>query len=179
MKSVFVVPSLLVLWSFAFAAPPPTPPSTPPPEVAKTVDAFNGKWTLETTMTAPGGKPVKFAETVDCHKGAHGRAVICVDRSTVPGEPPTEYDYLVGYDADTKMVHLFTVGSPGEVHDHRCKWNDDKVLECEPLKATLGGQPITETFAFTFEGNKLTLKGMTVTADGPIAFEASGKRSGS
>ena len=188
MKRLIVVSSLLALWSLAYCASavhaagkPATgagaATKAPPPEVAKTIEAFNGKWILETTMTPPGGKPVKFSEKIDCHKGAHGYSAICVDRFTAPGEGPTVYNYLVGYDVDTKIVHLFAVGSPGEVHDHRCNWTNDKVLECVPLEATLGGQPITETFAFTFDGNKLTMKGTTVTTDGPISFEATGRRS--
>jgi hypothetical protein len=189
MKRLIVVTSLLALWSVAIstravhaAGKPATgagaATTAPPPELAKTVDAFNGKWSLETTMTQPGGKPVKFSETIDCRKGAQGHSAICVDRFTAPGEGRTEYDYLVGYDVDTKIVHLFAVGSPGEVHDHSCKWSSEKVLECVPLQATLGGQPITETFAFTFDGNKLTMKGTTLTKDGPISFEATGRRSG-
>ncbi len=188
MKRLIVVSSLLA-WSFAFstsavhaagtpAAEAGATTKAPPPEVAKTVDAFNGKWVLETTMTRPGGKPVKFREKIDCRKGAREHSAICVDRFTAPGEGPTEYNYLVGYDVDTKTVHLFAVGSPGEVHDHSCKWSSEKVLECVPLKAILDGQPITETFALTFEGNKLTMKGTTLTTDGPISFEATGRRSG-
>jgi hypothetical protein len=172
MKRLIVVSVLLALGSLAYAAT-----KAPPPEVAKTLEAFNGKWTLETTMTPPGGKPVKFEETINCRLGAQGHSAICVDRFTAPGEGPTEYNYLVGYDGDTKSVHLFAVGSRGEVHDHRCNWTNDKVLECAPLAATLGGQPITEAFVFTFDENKLTLKGTTVTTDGTISFEAKGSRS--
>ena len=188
MKRSLVVSSLVVLCSLAWlggagnaaerSATKKTAvaPATPP-EVARTVDAFNGKWTLETKMTPPGGQPVKFPETIECHKGAHGRSAICVDRFTAPGEGPAEYNYLVGFDADTKIAHLFAVGSPGEVHDHRCTWKDDKVLDCEPLEATLGGQPIKETFSFTFNGNMVAMSGSTVTKDGPIKFEAVGTRS--
>jgi hypothetical protein len=189
MKRSFVVSSLAVLSSLAWlvsagiAAEKPATEKTavapaPPAEVAKTVNAMIGKWTLETTMTPPGGKPIKFPETIDCHKGAHGRSAVCVDRFTTPGEGPAEYDYLVGFDPDTKIAHLFTVGSPGEVHDHRCSWTDDKVLACEPLKATLGGQPIEETFSITFDGDKIMMKGTTVTKDGPVNFQAAGMRAG-
>ena len=189
MTRSIVVSSLLALWPFAFSASavhPAAEPATgagattkaPPPEIAKTVDAFNGKWVLETTMTRPGGKRVKFEEKLDCRKGAQGHSAICIDRFTAPGEGPTEYNYLVGYDVDTKIVHLFAIGSPGEVHDHSCKWSSEKVLECVPLTAALNGQPITETFALTFDGNKLTMKRTTSTANGPIAFEATGRRSG-
>ncbi len=149
-----------------------------PPELTKTINAFIGKWTLETTMTPPGGKPVKFPEAVECHKGSHGRAAICVDRFTAPGEGPTEYNYLVGYDPDAKVAHLYAVGSPGEVHDHRCVWSGDKVLQCGPLEATLGGQPIKETFSFTLDGNKIEINGTTETKDGVVKFASSGTRAG-
>jgi hypothetical protein len=188
MKPSLVVSSLVLLWSVTWpgaagnaaeksAAVKTAVAPAPPAEVARTVNAFIGRWTFETTMTPPGGKPVKFPETIDCHKGAQGRSAICVDRFTAPGEGPTEYDYLVGFDADTKIAHLFAVGSLGEVHDHRCTWSGQKVLECEPLEATLGGQPIKETFSFTFDGNKVTLRGTTVTKDGPVQFDAAGTRS--
>lgn len=177
MKRSLALCSFLALGSLNAATGKPAAAPALPPDVTKTINMLNGKWTLETTMTPPDGKPLKFPETIDCHKGAGGRSAVCVDRSSPPGQGPTEYDYLIGFDTDTKIAHLFAVGSPGEVHDHRCRWSGDKVLDCEPLEATLDGQPIKETFSLTFDGNKIKLKGTTVTKDGPINFEATGTRS--
>lgn len=164
-------------WGVARAANPPAQPAADPPELKRTVDAFAGRWKLQTTMTPPDGKPVKVAETVECKKAVMNKAATCIDRSTIPGMGPTEYAYLVGYDVDTKLVHLFAVGSQGEVHDHKCTWKDEKTLECEPLKATLGGSPITEEITFSWPDAKtLNLSGKITTKDGVVQIAATGKR---
>jgi hypothetical protein len=156
--------------SAAVAAP------APPPEIQRTVEAFAGEWSLQTTMTPPGAPPATFAERVVCKKAVMGRAVSCVDTAAVPGMGAVESAYLIGYDAETKAVHLFAMGSPGEVHDHKCVWKDAKALDCEPYKGTAEGSPITETVSFIFDGNNIRLKATTVTKDGTVAVEATGKR---
>ena len=148
------------------------------PEVKKTVEAFVGTWNLRTTMTLPGAPPATFAEKVVCERTAMGRAVSCVDTATVPGMGATEYAYLLGYDEETRAVHLFAIGSPGEVHDHKCVWKGDVTLDCEPLRATMGGSAITEAMSFVFAGDDLTLRVTTMTGGGEVGIQASGRRVG-
>jgi hypothetical protein len=160
-------------------APAAAAAPAPAPEIKKTVDALAGKWTMNVAMTLPGQPaPVKFPEKFDCKKSAGGRAVTCVDTAKVPGMGPVDFTHLVAYDAERKAVHWFAVGSTGEVHDHVCHWKDDKVLDCEPLKATMDGNPITETFSVTVDGNTVKVASTTTTKDGPVKVEATGKRGG-
>jgi hypothetical protein len=155
------------------------PPPAPPPEIKKTVDALAGKWSMATTMMVPGQPaPVKFAEKFDCKKVAGGRGVTCVDTAKVPGMGAMDFTHLIAYDAERKAVHWFAVGSTGEVHDHVCHWKDDKTLDCEPLKATMEGSPITETFSIIFDGSNAKISATTTTRDGPYKVESTGKRGG-
>lgn len=155
-------------------------PAAPPaaPEVKKTVDALNGTWTFNQVMTMAGAPPVKFVEKMDCKKVAQGRAVHCTDTSTIAGMGTMEYQFLIGYDEETKSVHVFAIGSPGEVHDHKCNWKGDKTLECEQYKGTSGGKPLTEDVSFEFDGNNATIKAVTVNKDGKVSVEGTGKRKG-
>jgi hypothetical protein len=146
------------------------------PGIKKTVDAFVGKWSLSTTVTPPGAAPVTFPEVVDCKRAAMGRALACVDTSTMPGMGATEYAYLIGYDGETDTVHMFAIGSPGEVHDHKCAWKSDTALDCEPHVGTVGGVASTETLSFVFAGNALTLNATTAGPDGSVVVQAKGTR---
>jgi hypothetical protein len=154
------------------------PTTAAAPGVKKTVEAFSGAWEMKTTMRLPGAQPATFAEKVVCRQAALGRAVTCVDTFTPPGMGANEYAYLIGYDAETDVVHLFSIGSPGEVHDHHCKWKGDETLECEPLQATMDGSPVTEVVSLGFSRNQLTLKATTTTKDGPVVVEGTGRRVG-
>jgi hypothetical protein len=147
-----------------------------PPEVEKTVAALAGRWSLTTTMTAPGAAPVTFPQTVDCKRAVMGRAVACVDTWSAPGVGAAEYRYLIGYDVETSRVHLFSMGSPGEVHDHTCGWKSDTMLECDPHVATMGGLPSTETVSFVFSANTMTFDGTTTGPDGAVVIHSKGTR---
>jgi uncharacterized protein DUF1579 len=146
------------------------------PEIEKTVAALAGRWTLSTTVTAPGTAPVTFPETVECRRAVMGRALSCVDTATMPGMGATEYAYLIGYDVETGTVHLFSIGSPGEVHDHKCVWRGEKALDCEPHVGTMGGAPSTETVSFVFAGDAMTLNATTAGPDGTVVIQAKGTR---
>jgi hypothetical protein len=157
------------------AKPAPAAAPAPPPEVKKTVDAWAGKWTLQTTLTPKGAPPIKFTETIDCKRVALGVAVSCIDSGSVPGAGSVEYAFLGGYDPESKAVHMFVIGSSGEVHDHKCPWKG-KTMECELYKGTKGGKPLTELVAFTLDGDTLTVKGKVIDKDGETGISSSGTR---
>ena len=170
---------LLLGWLGSLTAWATETPKAPelPPEVKKTVDALAGRWSATTTMMAPGAKePVKFNEKMDCKRASGGRAASCVETAKVPGLGTMDFTHLVSYDPERKAVHWFAVGSTGEVHDHTCHWTDDKTLDCEPLKATMNGAPLTETMKMVFEGNKITITGTTTTKEGETKLESVAKR---
>jgi hypothetical protein len=177
MNRLFLATTLLATTGLAaWATEPPKAPELPP-EVKKTVEALAGKWSATTTMTMPGAKaPVKFSEKMECKRASGGRAASCTENAKVPGMGTMDFTHLVSYDPERKAVHWFAVGSTGEVHDHVCHWTDDKTLDCDPLKATLNGGPITEIVKMVFDGNKFTVIATTTTKEGDTKVEMVGKR---
>jgi hypothetical protein len=154
----------------AETAPPPAP------ELKKTVDAFAGKWVYDTTVTMPGGKPVKTKLMVDCRKTALGKAVSCQWSGNIPGDGPFEGTAVVGYDTFGKSVHFMGIFSDEEVHVHKCAWKGS-TLACEPLKGGMGGGPITEEFSLTFDGNASSFTSVCTFPDGGKAtFEGKATR---
>jgi hypothetical protein len=154
------------------------PPAPPPPEMKKTVDAFAGRWAFRGSLTLPDGraKPVKTKLT--CAKAAGGKAVSCTEDGEVVGLGPMHGAYLVGYDTFTKRVHFMAMTSDEAVHNHPCDWKDEHVLACEPLKAGMNGQPITEEFSVSFEGSGAAIKATVLLPDGSrMLIDIKGKRS--
>jgi hypothetical protein len=148
----------------------------PAPELKKTVDAFAGKWVYDTTVTMPGGKPVKTKLSMDCRKTAAGKAVSCLWSGNIPGDGPFEGTAVVGFDTFGKSVHFMGIFSDEEVHDHKCAWKGN-TLGCETLKGGMGGGPVTEDISLSFDGNKSTFSSVCAFPDGGKAtFEATGKR---
>jgi hypothetical protein len=160
----------------------PSQPATPPEpkptaEQAKTVEAFNGDWTFEATITPPGGKPIKAPIGMSCKKIAQGKGAACATSETIAGVGPMEASFLIGFDPFDKTMHFMAVTSDDEIHDHRCKWKDDNNLACEPLKGGLGGQPVTEELSFSFEKDAAGFSSVTTMKGGKFVFTATnGKR---
>jgi hypothetical protein len=170
--NVLTLLTLLVGVSAARAesAPPPAP------ELKRTVDAFAGKWLYDTTITMPGGKPVKAKLTMDCRKTALGKGVSCLWSGNIPGDGPFEGTAVVGYDTFGKKVHFMGIFSDEEVHDHACAWSGNE-LKCEPLKGGMGGGPVTEEFSLNFDGNNSSWVSICTFKDGSKGtFDAKGRR---
>jgi hypothetical protein len=73
---------------------------------------------------------------------------------------------LVAYDFYSKAVHFMAVTSDDEVHDHKCQWQGEQRLVCEPLKAGMSGMTITEELEFSAAPKKLGLKAVMTMPDG-------------
>lgn len=132
----------------------------PAPEVRKTVEAFEGRWTLHGTIVMPGAAPQAATLKMDCRKTAKGKAVAC----TLSG--PFEGSALVAYDAYSKAVHFMAVTSDDEVHDHKCHWQGAERLVCDPLKGGMAGMAITEELEFSAGRKQLSLKAVMTMPDG-------------
>ncbi len=145
------------------AAGEATPP--PPPELARTVTAFLGKTVYDSTITMPGGQPMKTRFVFDCKKTALGKAVTCLFTGNIPGVGPYEGSFLVGYDTYGKAVHFMAMTSDEEVHDHKCTWSGDN-LSCELLKGGTGGQAASEDLSFSFAGRTRSFKSTITFGDG-------------
>ena len=160
----------------ARAADAPKPPA-PAPEVKKTVDAFAGHWSYDTTVTMPGAKPVKAPIEMACKKCALGKAVACTFTGNIPGSGPMDAAILVGFDTFHKNVHFMAMTSDEEVHDHVCNWRSATELVCDPLRGGLMGDEVTEDFSLTFTGDRGTFRSTMKLKDGSqILFEGNGKR---
>ena len=136
----------------------PAPP--PPPEVKKTVDAFAGRWTLDGTIVMPGEGPKKATIKMNCKKTAKGKAVACDMAGAF------DASVLVAYDSYSKAVHFMAVTSDDEVHDHKCLWQGDQKLTCDPLKGGMAGMAITEDLEFAIGPKRLGFKAVMTMPDG-------------
>ena len=175
----FALLTALVLSTTAIAEEKAAAPAPVTPEVAKTVQAFLGKWTVNGTMTAPAlSAPAPTKMLVDCQLTALGGALNCTAKADITGLGPVEMGTLIGYDPEGKVVHFMVISSAGEFHDHMGTWKDDKTLEFQPLKFKNHGQDATEDFGFSFTGpNAMSFKSVTTNADGTKeTFEGTGTR---
>lgn len=142
---------LVLLASTAAAA---QQPPAPPPEVKKTVDAFFGNWASSITMTTPDGKETKFKGTWACGKKiAGGIAVECSMSTKIPGMGEMIESDFIGYDPETKSVHMMTWSNAGEIHDHKGTWTDDKTVTID-FTGTAGGKPLQEHMVITWADAK-------------------------
>jgi hypothetical protein len=153
------------------------PPQPPPPEMKKTVDAFAGRWAFTGSLTLPDGKARSVKTKLTCNKAAGAKAVSCTEDGEVVGLGPMHGAYLIGYDTFTKRVHFMAMTSDEAVHDHPCSWKDEHLLACDPLKAGMNGQPITEEFSVSFEGAAAAIKATVLLPDGSrMLIDIKGKR---
>jgi hypothetical protein len=154
------------------------PPQPPPPEMKRTVDAFAGRWAFAGSLTLPDGKARPLKTKLTCTKAVAGKAVSCIEDGAVVGLGPMHAAYLIGYDTFTKRVHFMAMTSDEAVHDHPCTWKDEHLLACEPLKAGMNGQPITEEFSVSFDGGGAAIKATVLLPDGArMLVDIKGKRS--
>jgi hypothetical protein len=120
-----------------------------PPEVARTVAAFVGRWTLDVTDTEPGAAPAHFPLTLECRRTALGAAVACDITADVPDAGPIEASLVVGYSPDERQVRWMEISSTREYHDHHGVWRGD-AIEFEQLRYTVDGAQATEHLKVEF-----------------------------
>jgi hypothetical protein len=161
----------------AVAPPPPRPLA---PEVAATVDRLVGRWTFEVKVSFSGAdKPAVSRFVYDCRRVALGHAVSCSGSLDVPGVGRVEEVSLVAYDPESKLVHMMTVNSGGDFHDHRGGWSGN-TLELE-AETTSGGRHVQEriTFAVDDRGGA-TYRSVATLSDGAsVTVQGAGHRTAS
>lgn len=165
---------------------PPAKPVVlaPPAEVAETVRNFQGNWTFDASLKAPGmSQASTFKMTFNCKPIAGGNAVSCESRAKTPAGP-FEGTFLIGYDPFSKAVHFIGVTSQFEIHDHVCHWNQGVAgkfgLGCTPLKAGTGadGKELIEELSIGFhkDGKEVEFTSTShLTGGGEIVFSGRGK----
>ena len=165
--------SLLLVASGAARAEESAP--APAPEVARTSEAFNGRFTVDGTLAMGTAPASKVKVTVACRKVARGRASSCTLAAKTP-MGPMEGAMLVGYNALDKAVHFMSMTSDGEVHDHVCRWQGN-ALGCDRLKGNMGALAVTEDLSFRFEGSTMSFQSLTILPDGTrMAFAGTGRK---
>jgi hypothetical protein len=149
-----------------------------PLDAKKIVDAFVGSWSGTGTLTAPGAQPVRFPVALECKRAAGGRVANCVQSGTLPGEGAFEAILIIAVDDETRVVHFMGANSTGQADDHKCSWKSGKRLECEPLKRTQAGQPISVTMVADFlDPSTMSSRSVTTLAGGAkIVMEGVVKR---
>jgi hypothetical protein len=157
-------------------AAPASGAAGPPPELARTVQAFAGRWTLDATQVLPGGESEKAKVHVDCKQAAMGKGAACDMRGTFPRTGAWEGHFLIGFDTFGGKVHVMAVTSDESVHDHTCAWQGP-ALVCDRLVGGSGGQPVTEDLRFVFDAGTMTIKVVAKMKEGgQVFFDATGKR---
>ena len=86
-----------------------------------------------------------------CEKVAVGWAVVCNVHVDMGAMKLDEAD-VIGWDANTRSLHVFSVSSDGVAHDHKGTFAND-VLALE-YGATRDGKPFHEALSFTFKSPK-------------------------
>jgi hypothetical protein len=166
--------SLFTLLPGAVARAGETAPA-PAPEVARTSDAFQGRFQVDGTLAVGSAAPAKVRFAITCRRTALGRAAACSMAAKTP-LGPMEGSMLVGYNELDKAVHFMSMTSDGEVHDHVCRWKGS-TLACDPLKGNLGAMSVTEDLSFQFDGKKMTFESRSTLQDGTrIVFTGTGRK---
>ena len=135
----------------SFAARAAEGPPAPPAEVKELFGWMSGTWTAKDVVATVGGKTVKGTSKVTCDKSAAGYGLTCKVQVAM-GPMKIEEVTLVGWDAGTNLLHMFTVNNDGAAHDHKGTFANS-VLALE-YDATKDGKPFHETLSFTFKGPK-------------------------
>jgi hypothetical protein len=126
-------------------------PPAPPAEVKQLLAQMAGTWTAKDVSAMVEGKTVKGTSKVTCDKSAAGVALTCKVRVEM-GPMKLEEIAIIGWDAATGSLHLFSVNNDGSAHDHKGTFANN-VLALE-YGATTDGKPLHEALSFTFKGPK-------------------------
>lgn len=91
----------------------------------------------------------------------------------LPGLGPVDESDLWGYDPGADLVHMFSITSFGDVHDHAGRWTDERTLALQ-WRGVREGQEAIEEISITLpSGGEMHVRStMTVGGQPAGAFEA-------
>lgn len=109
---------------------------------------LEGTWTGQATVTAQ-GDTLRFVLTFAVTRIANGLGYYVVGTANIPGLGAYQEASLLGYDAGKDLVHLFSVTTTGETHDHAGRFDraGNIVFKYEGVK---DGKRYVETIPMTF-----------------------------
>ena len=177
-QNLFATLLALILALTCVSQTPPTPNQAEPPlQVKQTVDAVAGRWVGSMIAVLPGPASDQFPWEMTCKTVALGSGVAC-SMTGIASIGPIEEACLLAYDPEGKAIHFMCVTSMREVHDHKGRWTNDREIQFEPYKTSMGGQPVTEDVTFTFPNpDHIKTRSVISTKDGSrMTFEFSGIR---
>jgi len=152
-------------------------PPKPSPEIQR-ITALAGTFDGEASYTV-GGKTTKFTLHHVNKVIAGGFGLAAHEEADVPGMGHYEAENLFGWDPGRQMLHLFSVTSDPNTHDHAGKWTDahHATLRYEGLR---DGKKLVEVIPMeVVNADEYRFKStLTVAGGSPEVFEATMKRTG-
>jgi hypothetical protein len=140
------------------------------------ITALAGEFDGDASYTS-GGRTVRFTLHHTNRVIAGGFGLACHEQAELPGLGHYEAENLFGWDAGRRMLHLFSVTTDPNTHDHAGAWRDSMhvTLRYEGLR---DGQRIIEVIPFEIIGPDAYRFRSTVTVPGqsPEVFEATMRR---
>lgn len=120
----------------------------PGPEGAKRLERFLGEWVVEGSLTME-GNAAPVAGHWSFVPAAAGWGLRSKFEGMIEGMGRADEDDLVGFDAETGLVHIYSLTNTGNVHDHVGDWTGADTMEfvCE---TTQGGAPYREVITCDF-----------------------------
>lgn len=94
-----------------------------------------------------------------------GYGVQLHERFEIPGEGTLEGISLMGFDHETEMLHMYSIMSSGDVHDHFGRWIDEESLSLQ-YAAPQAGRSFTELVPMSIESKDAYRFSTIVLLDG-------------
>jgi hypothetical protein len=147
----------------------------PPPEIQR-ITALAGTFDGTATYTA-GGRTVQFTLHHVNRVIANGFGLAVHEQAELPELGPYEAENLFGWDAGRRMIHLFSVTTDPNTHDHAGRWQDAKHVTLR-YEGVRDGRRMVEVIPFQIVSPDTYRFRSTVTVAGspPEVFEATMKR---
>lgn len=123
-----------------------------PPKVSEQIKRLitlgTGEWVGKATLTT-GDQTLNFQLTMSNKAISGGWGLLSMVHGIIPGMGSYNETDMFGYDAGRDLLHLFSVTSFGETHDHSGRWVNDKRMEFR-YEGVVDGAPIIEEIVAEF-----------------------------
>jgi hypothetical protein len=140
------------------------------PKELEMLKRLKGDWNVEITAMMPDGSKANGEGRIAAEEIARGDGVHTRMSYIVAGGSVEEED-LWSFDRWGKKVHVFSVTSDHNVHDHIGGWRDDATLEAR-WDGTMDGKDAAEALVMTWESPDRFRIHDTMYSDGKATIEA-------
>ncbi|MCC7438866.1 MAG: DUF1579 family protein [Armatimonadetes bacterium] len=117
-------------------------------QIKRIITIAKGEWAGNATITM-GDQTLRFPLSMSNKVISGGWGLMSTVHGTIPGMGEYHETDMFGYDAGRDALHLFSVTSFGETHDHSGKWTNDKRLEFR-YEGVADGAPLLEEIVAEF-----------------------------